>query len=235
MVCDCGGGTVVSAVTHDRNIKPPSNGTLLAGYHNLRSGKDPTHTRASGDCRWSGYVYLEPSSQCIICCTGTNGLQAGKCGGTFVDRNLFKLLGARFGEAFTSLGPDQIGPGSSFMDQFELKKKDFGSSAPSRRAHRIPLHMPLLKQTPDLDQYYEKRSSSVLLRHEDYKLLFDPVVDTIIDLIDNQVSQIKESGETAITTIVLVGGFGSSPYLKENISTWCQSRNIRLTTPMSGA
>lgn len=161
--------------------------------------------------------------------------KAGKCGGTFVDRNFFKLLGNRFGEAFTSLDPEQIGPGSSFMDQFELKKKDFGSSAPSKRAYRIPLHMPRLKRDPKMEEYYENRSSSVLLRYEDYKSLFDPVVDTIINLINNQVSQIESSGETAIETIVLVGGFGSSPYLRKAISTWCQPKNIRLTTPMSGA
>jgi tRNA A37 threonylcarbamoyltransferase TsaD len=152
-----------------------------------------------------------------------------------VDRNFFKLLGNRFGDAFTSLGPEEIGPGSFFMDQFELKKKDFGGSAPSKRAHRIQLHMPGLKPTAEMEQYYEKRSSSILLRHQDYKSLFDPVVDTILDLIDDQVSQIKTSGETAIETIVLVGGFGSSPYLRENISSWCQYRNIRLTTPISGA
>jgi hypothetical protein len=161
--------------------------------------------------------------------------KAGKCGGTFVDLNFFKLLGNRFGDAFTSLESEQIGPGSPFMDQFELKKKDFGSSAPNKRAHRIPLHMPRLKRSSEVEEYYEYRSSSVLLRHQDYKYFFDPVVDTIIDLIDDQVSQIKTSGETAIETIVLVGGFGSSPYLRENISSWCKSRNIRLATPMSGA
>lgn len=152
-----------------------------------------------------------------------------------MDRNLFKLLGGRFGEAFTSLDSEQIGPGSLFMDQFELKKKDFSSKNPSRRPHRLPLHMPLLKQTARLDEYYEKRSSSVLLTHKDYKSLFDPVVDTILDLIDEQLSQIKEKDETAIETIVLVGGFGSSPYLRESISEWCRARDIRLTTPVSGA
>lgn len=151
-----------------------------------------------------------------------------------MDRNLFKLLGERFGDPFTSLDSEQIGPGSSFMDQFELRKKDFSCKTPSRRAHRIPLHMPLLKQIPNLYKYYEKRSSSVLLTHEDYKSLFHPVVNMILGLINEQVSQIKAKVEKAIETIVLVSGFGSSPYLRETISECCRARDIRLTTTISG-
>lgn len=152
-----------------------------------------------------------------------------------MDRNLFKLLGERFGDAFTLLDSKQIGPGSPFMDQFELKKKDFSRKTPGRRAHRIPLHMPHLKQTLNLGRYYEKRSSSVLLNHEDYRSLFDPVVDMVLNLIDEQVSQVERENENPISTIVLVGGFGSSPYLRESISEWCKSRDIHLATPMSGA
>ncbi|KAH6606450.1 actin-like ATPase domain-containing protein [Trichoderma cornu-damae] len=160
---------------------------------------------------------------------------AGKCGGTFVDRNLFRLLADRFGVAFTSLGPEQIGPGSAFMDQFELKKKDFSMKTPSRRAHRLVLHMPDLKVTPAMEKYYERRSSSVLLTQADYKMLFDQTIEMVIKLVEEQVNQIKEKKERPIETIVLVGGFGSSPYLKERLTEWCQTRGIRLTTPISGA
>ncbi|KAL7790952.1 actin-like ATPase domain-containing protein [Trichoderma ceciliae] len=160
---------------------------------------------------------------------------AGKCGGTFVDRNLFKMLAHRFGDAFTSLGPEQIGPGSAFMDQFELKKKDFSMKTPSRRAHRLVLYMPKLKITSATEKYYERRSSSVLLTQEDYKILFDPVIDMVVSLVEDQMNQIKAKNERHIETIVLVGGFGCSPYLKERLIEWCQVRGIRLTTPISGA
>ena len=160
---------------------------------------------------------------------------AGKCGGTFVDRNLFKLLAERFGKAFTSLGPEQIGPGSQLMDQFESRKKDFSMNNPSRRTQRFPLHMPRLKLTPELVKYYEKRSASILLTNADFKLLFDPVIDRVLKLIESQVQQVKEANGPAIETIVLVGGFGSSPYLKERLLEWCGGANIRLTTPISGA
>ncbi|KAL6868611.1 actin-like ATPase domain-containing protein [Trichoderma novae-zelandiae] len=160
---------------------------------------------------------------------------AGKCGGTFVDRNLYRLLAQRFGDAFTSLEAQQIGPGSTFMDQFELKKKDFSMKTPSKRAHRLVLHMPQLQVTTTMAMYYEKRSSSVLLTQEDYKMLFDPVIDKIIGLVQEQANQIKSKMECPIETIVLVGGFGSSPYLKERLTEWCETRSIRLTTPITGA
>ncbi|OTA02216.1 hypothetical protein A9Z42_0025540 [Trichoderma parareesei] len=160
---------------------------------------------------------------------------AGKCGGTFVDRNLYRLLSQRFGDAFTSLDTQQIGPGSLFMDQFELKKKDFSMQTPSKRAHRLVLHMPQLQLTMKTAKYYEKRSSSILLTQEDYKMLFDPVVDMIIGLVQDQVNQVRKKGECPIESIVLVGGFGSSPYLKERLTEWSETRGIRLTTPITGA
>lgn len=95
--------------------------------------------------------------------------------------------------------------------------------------------MPLLSTGAQLDKYYEKRSSSVLLTQADYQELFDPVIDTVIKLVEDQVEQIKAANERLIDTIVLVGGFGSSPYLKERLGDWCSGRNIRLTTPLSGA
>ncbi len=160
---------------------------------------------------------------------------AGKCGGTFVDRNFFKLMTDRFGEAFTSLDPEQIGPGSVFMDHFEQRKKDFSHSSANRRAHRIPLFMPALTHSSNTEKFYEKRSSSVLLTHKDLELLFDPVLTKIVSLIEDQVCRTKKQGETPISVVVLVGGFASSPYLKESIQKWCEENRIRLTTPISGA
>ncbi|KAM3433684.1 hypothetical protein MY4824_005810 [Beauveria thailandica] len=160
---------------------------------------------------------------------------AGKCGATFVDRNFFKLMADRFGEAFTDLDPEQIGPGSTFMNQFEQRKKDFSRGNVSRRAHRIPLFMPAMNYTSETEKFYEKRSSSVLLTHEDLQNIFDPVVKKILALVRDQVDRTKELGETRISTIVLVGGFASSPYLRESIQDWCDENEMRLTTPMSGA
>ncbi|KAF2462663.1 uncharacterized protein BDR25DRAFT_320566 [Lindgomyces ingoldianus] len=78
----------------------------------------------------------------------------GKCGGTYVDRNLYRLLTERYGSAFTSLPPERTGPGSRFMQQFESKKKNFASVASSRRATKLELKMPqLLSSTTRVPGY----------------------------------------------------------------------------------
>ena len=46
----------------------------------------------------------------------------------------------RFGEAFTKLPTERIGPGSSFMREFEGFKKDFSES--SYQVHTLHLVMP---------------------------------------------------------------------------------------------
>lgn len=52
--------------------------------------------------------------------------QGGKCGSTYVDRNLHKFLDERFGHAFRDV-PDKFkGPGSRFMTEFEKVKHSFG-------------------------------------------------------------------------------------------------------------
>ncbi len=53
-------------------------------------------------------------------------LVGGKCGSTYIDRNLHTLLSRRFGSSFKDLAFAQKGPGSKFMVSFEQIKRDFG-------------------------------------------------------------------------------------------------------------
>ncbi|WJG37027.1 uncharacterized protein FOBCDRAFT_146923, partial [Fusarium oxysporum Fo47] len=162
-------------------------------------------------------------------------LSGGKCGGTFVDRNLYKLLSERFGTAFTDLGPQHVGPGSQFMDQFEMHKRDFSLDTPSRKSYKITLPMRRLVVTPEIEKYYDPDFNWVLLSKDDMKSLFDPVIDVILKLVKDQVDQVKRDNEPRIKTMCLVGGFGSSPYVKERLLEWCSEQEIRLTTPWTGA
>jgi hypothetical protein len=121
------------------------------------------------------------------------------------------------------------------MDQFELKKRDFSMKTPSRRPSRLSLPMRSLVVTTEMNKYYDTNLSDVLLTQEDMKSLFDPAVEVILKLVGDQVAQVKANNETQIKTMVLVGGFGSSPYITERLSEWCAEQVIRLTTPWSGS
>jgi molecular chaperone DnaK (HSP70) len=50
----------------------------------------------------------------------------GKCGATYIDRNLHTLLSKRFRNAFDNVPHEQKGPGSKFMTSFEKLKRSFG-------------------------------------------------------------------------------------------------------------
>ncbi|KAL2673962.1 hypothetical protein Neosp_012408 [[Neocosmospora] mangrovei] len=159
----------------------------------------------------------------------------GKCGGTFVDRNFRALMERRFGEAFTSLDPEMTGPGSHFMDQFEMAKRDFSLKLPKTRPHRLHLPMGPWGPTPESKKHYDSRFGHVFISQEDMESLFDPVGAKIIALVADQVNRAKKETSKGIDHLVLVGGFGSSPYIKERLKEWCLAQNIRMTTPWSGA
>lgn len=158
----------------------------------------------------------------------------GKCGGTYIDRNLYKLLRERFGSAFTSLPLERIGPGSEFMQTFESKKKNFRSEAASKKPVKLRLVMPQLSNTPGEIRGYDKRWSEVFLTHDDMKRCFDPVVDKVLELVESQVTAVRREGKPLVETIILVGGLGESPYLRDKLFEWTKERNIRLTTPWTG-
>lgn len=64
----------------------------------------------------------------------------GKCGSTFIDRNLHKLMNEKFGAAFDKVATAEKGPGSRFMEDFEIVKSDFPNSARDNMVE-LPLRM----------------------------------------------------------------------------------------------
>ncbi|KAF8857613.1 hsp70-like protein [Acephala macrosclerotiorum] len=173
---------------------------------------------------------IQPSLRLKEACVGVGG----KCGGTYIDRNLYKLLSERFGAAFTSLPPDITGPGSTFMQQFESKKKNFTSIPASSRPIKLTLMMPELLSKSGDTPGYDKKYSQIHLTHDDLKKCFEPVVNMIMDLVSGQVAAVKRNGIATIETIILVGGLGESPYVHEKLREWSTERGIRMTTPFTG-
>ncbi|KAL3449873.1 hypothetical protein BJX65DRAFT_305887 [Aspergillus insuetus] len=116
-------------------------------------------------------------------CTGIGG----KCGSTAVDRNFYMLMKARFGKAFDSLPRRRTGPGSEFMNKFEIVKRDFGLSTEDGAVHHLPLNMPLQKADPE---YFDVDERYVLF--DDLQGLFEPVVSKILNLVRQQVEYANE-------------------------------------------
>lgn len=91
-------------------------------------------------------LLLENVDSPIFCFLG------GKCGSTYIDRNLHTLLSRRFRSSFDDLAFAQKGPGSRFMISFEKYKRDFGLSD-DRDIREIG---PIRLEVPDSEHYDEE-------------------------------------------------------------------------------
>ncbi|KAL4806050.1 actin-like ATPase domain-containing protein [Aspergillus unguis] len=155
-------------------------------------------------------------------CTGIGG----KCGSTAIDRNFYRLMSDRFGDDFTELPSKRRSPGSEFMKKFEIIKRDFGASD-EETVFELPLNMTV--ENPD-PQYWDEEERLALVSSEDLRAIFDPVVKQIIGLVQQQIKDANaESENTPINRIVLVGGFGDSPYLRKSFRD--AFRGIAITVP----
>jgi len=82
----------------------------------------------------------------------------GKCGSTYVDRNLHSLLSKRFGSSFDNLSYSMKGPGSKFMASFESGKKSFGSNDNKTTLDIGPIRL----DVPN-SEHYDKNERMVIL------------------------------------------------------------------------
>ncbi|KAF7955613.1 hypothetical protein EAE96_004539 [Botrytis aclada] len=158
-------------------------------------------------------------------CIGTGG----KCGSTYIDRHLHALLSDRFGNAFDSIPYSRKGPGSALMIKWEKLKKSFGGNMENHGTFELgPLYLDL----PSSHQY-DRDYNVTFLSLENMESVFDPIVDRVIKLVQQQVDQAKQQRKAKIHRIALVGGMGASKYLYSRLLSWCASNgNIELLCPV---
>ncbi|BCR91386.1 Hsp70 family protein [Aspergillus chevalieri] len=128
-------------------------------------------------------------------CTGIGG----KCGSTAVDRNLYQLMSDRFGDAFDSLPMKRKGPGSEFMKNFEVIKRDFGNSD-EERIFELPINMAVEDPNPE---HFDDEERMVIIHSDDLRSIFDPVVDQILSLVRQQIKDATaEVGRGVINRVI---------------------------------
>ncbi|EME80247.1 uncharacterized protein MYCFIDRAFT_189860 [Pseudocercospora fijiensis CIRAD86] len=167
---------------------------------------------------------LTPKLQFHELQTGTGG----KCGSTWIDRNFMIWMEQKFGTAYTDLSLETRGPTSRFMKDFEGFKRDFGKSSNPTKRYKLPLSLPGVPRS----KHYDDTNSYVILYNEDLKSMFDPVVAQIFDLLEQQCSiATKQPQSKPIDLLLLVGGFGESFFLNDQLRAWCQQHGTRLICP----
>ncbi|KAF1844825.1 actin-like ATPase domain-containing protein [Cucurbitaria berberidis CBS 394.84] len=152
----------------------------------------------------------------------------GKCGSTYIDREFHQWMSRTFGQRFEILKFEKTGPGSRFMKDFESHKRDFGYSSNLDQIYEINLVIPGAQDSAS----YDTDESIVKLNGHAMLSFFEPVVTKIIALLSHQIERASQTGgRSTINRVVLVGGFGDSPYLNSRVREWCQQKGLVLTCP----
>ncbi|GIZ48282.1 hypothetical protein CKM354_001135000 [Cercospora kikuchii] len=165
---------------------------------------------------------IEPTPMFSEVCVGIGG----KCGATSIDRSLQQLMSKRFGDAWDSIGVHRKGPGSNFMNKWEIVKRQFGDVGDDRTHTLGPLNLKGVTES----KWYDEEEGMVRLTKEDLKIVFEPTVGEIVRLVEAQKRDIEKNGQK-LDRIVLVGGFGDSNYLFSRLKSWCEGFKIRAFCP----
>lgn len=140
----------------------------------------------------------------------------GLCGGTFVDDSFMRFLSKKVGCLDEFLRSGVPSYRSRLLKDWEEIKCGFGHEMRSTATVEITLHNRLAakweaydkqRRNPPRESYTE-----IELTQQDLQVIFDPVVDEIIELIAAQLMHVED-----IKVMFVVGGFAGSPYLMQRI------------------
>ncbi|KAH6665947.1 hypothetical protein B0J14DRAFT_203950 [Halenospora varia] len=177
-------------------------------------------------------VQLEPTIALeeVGCPTGA------KCGSSYIDGYfkmwLRKLLGER---NYRKLDPTAVGGKSNnnssegphmraIMDTFDGHKKEFRSDG---RDIKLDLTEPSLANIT-IDGKVDE--GQITIKSSDMKSFFDPCIDRILELVQGQVDQIGGTGYR-VKNIFLVGGFGESEFLQDELIESLGMNDLNLRRP----
>ncbi|KAI2088399.1 hypothetical protein LOZ35_005830, partial [Ophidiomyces ophidiicola] len=132
-------------------------------------------------------------------CPGTSAM----CGGTTIDRELHRLLKAKYGNAFSSMSAKDISQGSVFMREFEDLKCRFGGESSS---HSLFLQM-------------DRNSGD----GAEICGMFNRVLEPSIEKIMQQIAASEKGSRHPLQAIVLCGGLGSNPYILAKLKDFCEN------------
>ncbi|PUU81894.1 hypothetical protein B9Z19DRAFT_1042212 [Tuber borchii] len=154
------------------------------------------------------------------CAVGTGDF----CGSTYIDRNFEVLLQQRMGHHYKNL---RVETQQRIIKNFEEVKCAFRDK-PDQSVYHV--NVPTIDSIPEAGIF----GGEFQLTREEMKQLFDPVVDQIMILINSQVQSICSEGNQ-VNSVLLVGGFGESPYLFQRLETWCRQWGISAISPHGAA
>ncbi|KAK6501249.1 hypothetical protein TWF481_009090 [Arthrobotrys musiformis] len=163
---------------------------------------------------------VEPAFKLAEAAIGTGE----KCGSSYIDEAFLRLLRKKIGPQFDDSriwNKKDIGRGSALMKTFDSIKRSFGQT--TNDVWFIELPVDVEDDEPNGIMENELEFTATELQQ-----LFDPVVNQVVALVEDQVS-IIEGARNQVSAIFLVGGFGESHYLYQTLVNWANRRSPPLT------
>ncbi|PPJ53004.1 hypothetical protein CBER1_11214 [Cercospora berteroae] len=148
------------------------------------------------------------------------------CGGETVDITSYTIDQVEPTPIFRNIGVHRKGPGSNFMNKWEIVKRQFGDVGDDRTHTLGPLNLKGVAES----KWYDEEEGMVRLTKDDLRTVFEPTVGEVIKLVEAQKRDI-EKNEQKLDRVVLVGGFGDSNYLFSRLKSWCEGFKIRAFCP----
>ncbi|KAK0727480.1 hypothetical protein B0T26DRAFT_747800 [Lasiosphaeria miniovina] len=146
--------------------------------------------------------------------------RGGLCGATSLDQRFLNLVKQRLGKQAHLLSGYHGGRGSRLMQLLDSVKTNFGSNDyldDEVVEHGIRELVPIPEH--NIDNEY------ITLSHEDMVSIFNPVVDKVLDLVkDVSRDATKLEPSKPVAGVILVGGFGESMYLFQQLMAWCDEQ-----------
>ncbi|PVH78397.1 hypothetical protein DL98DRAFT_590324 [Cadophora sp. DSE1049] len=158
-----------------------------------------------------------------------------RCGSAYINLNFKRWLRRVIGEEnYRALDPNSSSQQISahamegkemrqVMKRFEGLKKAFP------RDNR-PLKLDLPGPLSELNIPRRVSQGELTISYHEMKEFFDPCVDTVLELIQNQILQVEQKNNR-VKNVFLVGGFGESRYLQQELEESLTLRKIAMRHP----
>lgn len=142
------------------------------------------------------------------------------CGSTFIDQEFEELFKQRMGLHYSQISVENR---QQVVKNFETTKVAFRDD-PAQETFYV--NVPTVDSLEDARVY----GGNFEITRAEMKLLFDPIIDKIIDLIQAQIMMVS-TGPQQVNSILLVGGFGESEYLYKRVYAWAFPYRIQVIQP----
>ncbi|KAF3910262.1 hypothetical protein ABW21_db0204908 [Orbilia brochopaga] len=146
------------------------------------------------------------------------------CGSTYIDQSFEDFFRIRMGEHYDL----RVAQHQRVMRNFEEVKCGFRDREDQETYSVI---VPGKNNIPEAGVI----DGEFVISRAEMRALFDPIIDKVIGLIAEQVKQISLVDRTpGNMQILLVGGFGQSPYLYKRVLEWAKPQGIHVLKPKDG-